>query len=80
MHSAQTKNDSCLTYDTDCVVKIQSNDILIVNVRKTRDELVRYFNRYRNELIDPDNEDLRTNFIKKMDDITKKWDGCAEID
>lgn len=80
LHSAQTKNGSCLTFDTDYIVKIQGNGIMMVNIQGIHFELAQYFEHYCEELIDPSNVDIRTNFIKKMDDITKKRDGSNEID
>lgn len=78
--SAQTKNGSCLTFGTDYTARILGNDVMMVNVQGMYQELDRYFGQYCYELMDSDNIDLRENFIKKMDDITKKWEGIEVID
>ena len=80
LHSAQTKNGSCLTFGTDYTARILGNDVMMVNVQGMYQELDRYFGQYCYELMDSDNIDLRENFIKKMDDITKKWEGIEVID
>lgn len=80
LHSGQTKNGSCLTFDANYIVRIQGNDIMMVNVEGMYYAVEQYFQRYCSELIDPDNIVLRRNFINKMDDITKKWEGDEIID
>ena len=80
LHSAQTKNNSCLTFDTDYVVKVQGNGVMMVDVQGMYHEIDHYFRRYCEELVDPDNIELRKSFINKMDDITKKWEGIKIID
>ena len=80
LHSAQTKNGSCLTFDTNYVVQIQGNGVMMVNVQGMYDVIDGYFERYCTELVNTQNVTLRKNFINKMDDITKKWDGDRVID
>ena len=80
LHSAQTKNGSCLTYNKDYTVQCQGNGIMMVNVEGMYDLLDQYFRRYCEELMDVEQRELRVNFIKKMDDITKKWEGSDIID
>ena len=80
LHSAQTKNGSCLTFNSDYTARIQGNDVMMVDVQGMHREIDNYFRRYCDELMDPINRDLRKNFINKMDDITKKWEGIEIID
>lgn len=80
LHSAQTKNGSCLTFNSGYTARIQGNDVMMVDVQGMYSELEQYFRRYCNELMDTENIDLRKNFISKMDDITKKWEGIDIID
>ena len=78
LHSGQTKNGSCLTFDTDYVVRILGNNVMMVNIQAMFDELKHYFSEYCDNLRNPGNIKLRNNFIKKMDDLTKKWE-CSEL-
>ena len=83
LHSAQTKKGSCLTFGTQYVVKVigsGENSVFIVNVPKMYDAVVQYFDSYCIDLKDVCNIELRENFIKKMNDITKKLDGTEAID
>lgn len=80
LHSAQTKNGSCLTFGTDYTARILGNDVMMVDVQGLYHEMDQYFRRYCNELMNDYNSDLRKNFINKMDDIAKKWEGIEVID
>ncbi|MBO4701846.1 MAG: hypothetical protein J5625_04190 [Lachnospiraceae bacterium] len=80
LHSAQTKNNSCLTFDTDYVARIQGNGVMMVDIRNLYYAVVRYFEEYCDELRNSENNQLRYNFICKMDDITKKFAGKSEMD
>lgn len=80
LHSAQTKNNTCLTFDTDYTVAEHVNGVLMVDVKGMEREIRDYFNRYCSELENPNNKDLRENFIRKMDDITNKWAGTSIAD
>ena len=53
---------------------------MMVDVQGMYYELAQYFRRYCGELMESENIDLRKNFINKMDDITKKWEGIEIID
>ena len=50
LHSAQTQNGSCLTFDTDYIVRVFDNDILMVNVQKMFIAVKQYFDTYCLEL------------------------------
>ena len=80
LHSAQTTNNCCLTFDADYTVRIQGNDVMMVDVQNTILEVKEYFDRYCDELEKPSNTQLRANFIRKMNDITKVLDGNELID
>lgn len=80
LHSAQTKYGSCLTFGKEYTVKIQSNDVMMVDIQNMYNCVLVYFNRYCDELRDLSNTELRCNFISKMDDITKKYAGNRIID
>lgn len=83
LHSAQTKKGSCLTFDTDYVVKVigsGENSVFMVNVPKMFDAVVQYFDGYCMDLKNVSNIELRENFIKKMNDITKKLEGTEAVD
>ncbi len=53
LHSAQTKNGSCLTFGTDYIARIQGNDIMMVDIQGMHHVLEQYFRRYCDELMDP---------------------------
>lgn len=83
LHSAQTKNDTCLTFGSRYICmtkKIYRNNVLMVDVVGMYHAISEYFNKYCEELEDPRNEDLRRNFIYKMDDISNKYEGMGIID
>lgn len=80
LHSAQTKNNACLTYNRGYIARIQGNDVLMVDVVGMYCAISDYFIRYCDDLGNPRNEVLRRNFINKMDDITNKWEGTNIID
>lgn len=79
LHSAQTKNDTCLTFNTNYTVMSPHNGVLMVNVERMCDKIEAYFNMYCEELKCSNNIELRKNFIHKMDDITNKWAGLDII-
>ncbi len=84
LHSAETKNGSFLDPDHYKNAKAirsfrigENNNIktiLIVNVPSLYKSLVEYFNMYCNELMDCNNIECRSNFIRKMDNIAMKFD------
>ena len=80
LHSGQTKNGSCLTFDTDYTAMMLGNNVLMVDVPNMYREMTRYFERYCNELMDVRNEELRSGFVCKMDDISRKLEGSNLMD
>lgn len=80
LHSAQTKSGSCLTYNTDYTVRIQGNNVMMVDVQNMCNKVEQYFERYCEELKNTNDINLRTNFICKMDDITKRYTDTGIID
>lgn len=80
LHSAQTTNNCCLTFGTDYTVRLQGNDVMMVDVQNTITRIEEYFDRYCDELMDASNVQLRTNFIRKMNDISKVLDGSEVMD
>ena len=80
LHSAQTKQNSTLTFNTDYAIKINNNDVLMVDVKNMCVELEQYFTNYCEELLIPDNSNLKDNFIKKMNDISKIYEETDTID
>lgn len=80
LHSGQTYNGSCLTVDTGYLYRKLSNETLIVDVCQVYDVLKRYYKGYCSRLMNHKNFSLRRDFIAKMDDITKRFDGCSEMD
>lgn len=71
LHSAQTKEKGILTTDRDSPVEFQ-NDVLYVSVENFTDCLIQYFNDYKQKLLNGENQELRVNFIRKMDFICNK--------
>lgn len=80
LHSAQTKNGSCLTFGTNDCLRIQGNGVLMVDVHNMYERVVDFFYGYCSALRIEGNVQERLNFIKKMDDITKKSEGSTLID
>lgn len=80
LHSAQTKPNSTLTFNTDYAIKINENDILMVDVQNMCAELKQYFTDYCKELLILNNTDLRLHFFQKMNDISKIYEGTEAID
>ena len=78
LHSAQTKNGSCLTFDNDYTVNNIGNGVMMVDVKKMAQRLSVYFDHYCVELNDPYNTVLRLNFIAKMNDVTRVWEGSDD--
>lgn len=79
LHAAQTQNGSCLTFDSDYTVKTRVDGALMVDIRGMYNETCQYFDRYCNELKNTFNNELRENFIKKMDHITLKGAEGSEV-
>lgn len=80
LHSAQSKGESCLTFGTEYVARIQGNGTMMVDVQGVYNLLDDYFEKYCNELMNIGNAELRRNFISKMNDITKKSEGSEALD
>ncbi len=86
LHSAETKNGSYFKYRTNRMIGYGENEVLFVDINLVTDRIRNYFNRYCEELIGKvfehniDNSILRANFIKKMDDITLKYEGYEFLD
>lgn len=99
LHSAETKYGSYLVrqeipnnLENNSPLVIMQDEpgyfVLVASVRGMYNVLKDYFKDYWNKLLDPMNEDLRSNFIAKMDFITMKkasfkkasvlWNGICE--
>ena len=65
LHSAQTKGKSKLTCDNSYIVKYDGLDVT-VSVQRFSNLLNDYFEDYKRKLLDKNETDLRSNFIKKM--------------
>lgn len=68
LHSAQTKPGSCLSCQTERTVW-KENEMFFVSVVKLAEALYSYFDEYKKRLLDPLEQTLRENFIKKMNSI-----------
>ena len=79
LHSGQTKNGSCLTYNTEYIINNHQNGVMMVNVQRISSELFLYFQRYCEELTQPQNATIRKNFIIKMNDICRILEGTNQI-
>ena len=81
LHSAETKNGSYFKFGTQRMIGYGRNHILFVDINLVTKQIYNYFKRYCEELrgldIEQDSEvsTLRANFIRKMDDITCKYEG-----
>ena len=71
LHSAQTKKNGILTTDRESPIEFQ-NDVLYVSVKGFTDCLIQYFNEYKQKLLNSENQELRRNFITKMNFICNK--------
>ena len=71
LHSAQTKEKGILTTDRQSPIEFQ-NGVLYVSVEGFTDCLIQYFNEYKRKLLNADNQELRANFITKMNFICNK--------
>ena len=71
LHSAQTKKDGILTTNRELPVEFQ-DDVLYVSVERFTDCLIQYFNKYKQKLLNAENQELRKNFIAKMNFICNK--------
>lgn len=65
LHSAQTKNESMLSEREEPPVDFVGNT-LVVSVKGMSILLKKYFENYLKKLLEPNNKNLRNNFIKKM--------------
>ena len=83
LHSAETLNGCYLVRDKidgfrEVPIILTTDEyrkpILVVSVKYMADALKAYFDNYRTELLDPNNEELRSNFISKMDFIVMRDD------
>ncbi|MBQ6860606.1 MAG: hypothetical protein IJO08_03060 [Clostridia bacterium] len=71
LHSGQTKKNSSLNYDKNEVITLDE-DRMSVNVEIFLDLIEKYFEKYKTDLLDENNADLRKAFIKKMNFICDK--------
>lgn len=71
LHSAQTKKNGMLTTDRVSPIEFQ-NSVLYVSVEGFTDCLIQYFNEYKQKLLNAENQELRRNFITKMNFICNK--------
>ena len=71
MHSAQTKAESRLSDREGFVVAVENN-VLIVSVAGLTKLVKNHFNSYASRLLDPNETELRKNFIKKMTFVCRK--------
>ena len=71
LHQAQTKNLSGLTYGKDYVIGYE-NGYLLVSVDRLTDLLHAWYERYCERLEDTSEDDLRKNFVQKMDYICER--------
>lgn len=68
LHSAQTKGKSKLTFNQDYAVKLmktEDKDYIKVDVGNITSEIIRYYNSYKEMLLDPNSNNIRENFRKK---------------
>ena len=71
LHSAQTKAESRLSDREGFVIAVENN-VLIVSVAGLSNLVKNHFNSYVNRLLDPNETELRKNFIKKMTFVCRK--------
>ena len=71
LHSAQTKAESRLSDREGFVVAVENN-VLIVSVAGLTKLVKNHFNSYASRLLDPNETELRKNFIKKMTFVCRK--------
>ena len=71
LHSAQTKKGSCLTTEETYIIA-NKRGYMNVSVKGFTERLKKYFYSYVLELTNPENIEIRTNFIKKMNFICNK--------
>lgn len=72
LHQGEIKSSGLIRIDTaDMVTLSQDNQSLVINRLIFHEALLKEVELYKNELIDEKNKDLRENFIKKMNEISR---------
>jgi len=71
LHQAQTKRNTQLTFDQENMIMEIPNGISL-DVIKFKDELLHEYQEYLEKLNNDSNQELRENFIKKMDYVTRR--------
>lgn len=79
LHSAETKKGSYFKIKSNKLISYGMNNVLYVDINQVTLKIREYFVKYCSELREQDNPELRKNFIKKMDDITLKYEGYEEM-
>ena len=86
LHSAETKNGSYFKLNSRKMIGYGERHVLFVDINRVTESVYNYFQNYCEDLRCQNNEQisdvttLRANFIKKMDDITRKFEGHEIMD